>query len=215
MIPKVFWTALNVLFILTIWTGHSFADDPIGRITRSTGRVTGWNTGDEKPVLLNPGSPVMAGQELQSYEAAGAQMVIRDDSVIQIFPGTTLQLNHFGLSADTGRRTANIKIIRGRARFILTRRMGNDSWFVVETDQATIRPDIADFFVRAFPDRTEIVNLGRSIGVKNSARLVVGQIHLGPCQKTVVKTGQPPAYPEAVLPEHRRAYQNDADFLFQ
>ena len=200
------------LLLLMIPEGTLFAGDPAaGIIARVRGQVTARKTGNETITALKAGDRITAGHILESAKESGAQLVFTDDSFVNILPGTTLLVKQYEYAADTGRRTAVIKVSAGCARFVLYKRSGPDSRFTVETGHALVSAGISDFFVSASPSETEILNIGQPLSVKNVSSLAVGVVRLDPNQKTLVKEKTPPAQPATVPPEQRRKYLKDAE----
>ena len=199
------------LLLLMILEGNLFADGPVaGIITRVRGQVTARKTGDETITALKAGDRITVGHIMESAKDSGAQLVFTDDSFVNVLPVTKLQVKQYEYSAD-GRRTAVIKVSDGRARFVLYKRRSSDSRFAVETGHALVSAGISDFFVSASQSETEIVNIGQTLGVKNVFRLTVGEVRLGPNQKSIIKEKTPPSQPATVTPEQRRKYLKDAE----
>lgn len=205
--------ALVLTFADAVFSAEGIATGtvPAAIITRVRGQVTARKPGDEKVTILKVGDPIAVGHTVQSAENSGAQLVFADNSFVNIWPQTTLQVKQYDFTADTNRRSAIIKVFDGRARFVLYKRRSKDSNFAVETGQALITAGISDFFVSAGPSETEIANLGTSLGVKNISPLTVGTVRLDNNQKSRVTEKMPPSQPATVTPEQRRMCLNDAD----
>lgn len=200
------------LLFLMILEGNLFAGDPVvGIVARVRGQVTARRTGDETITTLKVGDRIFVGHIVESAKDSGAQLVFTDDSFVNVLPGTTLFVKQYEYSADTGRRTAVIKVSDGRARFVQYKRMGRESRFTVEMGHALVSVGISDFFVNVSRSETEIVNIGQSISVKNVSYLAVGVVQLGSNQKSIIKEKTPPSQPATVAPEQRRKYLKDAE----
>jgi hypothetical protein len=200
------------LLFLMIPEGSLFAGDAVaGIITRVRGQVTARKTGDEAVSVLKTGDRVLVGHILESAKDSGAQLVFTDDSFINMLPGTTVLVTQYGYSADTGRRTAVIKVSSGIARFVIYKMRSPESRFTVETGHALMTVGISDFFVSASPSETEIVNIGPPLSVKNISSLTVGVVRLDANQKSIITEKTPPSQPATVSPEQRRKYLKDAE----
>lgn len=187
------------------------AEESAGIVTKVRGQVTARETGDEKIAALRMGDSITVGQIIQTAKGAGVQLALTDASVIQVLPGTTLLVSQYTYSADENRRSAVIKVISGRARFVIYKKRSSDSRFAVITDQARINAGLSDFFVSASGTTTEIANIGPSLSTENISQFIVGRVALGTNQKTNVADKSPPSQPFAITPEQRRKYLKDAE----
>lgn len=207
---RFFW--LIILPLLMVPESGLFAGDSVaGIITRVRGQVTARKTGDETVTVLKAGDRVQVGHIVASAMDSGAQLVFTDDSFVNVLPGTALHVKQYDYSADTGRRTAVIKVSGGRARFVVYKIRSRESRFTVETDHARVNAGISDFFVSATRSESEIVNFGQPLSVQNVSQFTVGVVRLDPSQKTLVREKTPPSQPATVLPEQRRKYLKDAE----
>jgi hypothetical protein len=204
------------LLTLALWglSGPLFAAataDSAGIVTRVRGEVTARKTGDEAAAKLRTGDAIAVGQILQAAKGAAAQLVLTDDSVIHLLPGTTLQVSQYTFSAEENRRSAVIRVIDGSARFVVYKRRSSDSRFTVWTDHVRIGVGLCDLFLKVSGNATEVANVGPSLGIENISRLAVGRVQLGANQRSVVAEKAPPTQPVAITPEQRRKYLKDAE----
>jgi hypothetical protein len=204
---------LLIALFLAGLTGNLPAADngPVGIVTKVRGQVTARKTGDEKPATLRVGDALSVGQILQSGKDASVQLVLSDDSIIFLLPNSTLQIGQYTFSSGDNRRAAVIKVIDGSARFVIYKRRSGDSRFAVISDHASINTGNADFVVKVSKNKTEVDNIGRSLGITSSSRLQVGYVHLGTNQRSVVAEKAPPSQPSTITPEQRRKYLKDAE----
>lgn len=209
---RIFWFFCLIPLVFLGLMGHLFAaDDSAGIVTKVRGQVTARKTGDEKAAALRAGDAITVGQILQSARGAAAQLVLTDDSVINVLPATTLQVGQYAYSAVENRRSAVIKVIDGSARFIAYKRRSGDSRFAVLTEQVRIGAGISDFFVMVSGKTTEVANVGPSLSVENISPLVVGRVQLGSNQRSTIAEKAPPSQPSTITPEQRRKYLKDAE----
>jgi hypothetical protein len=187
------------------------ADDSAGIVTRVRGQVTARKTGDEKALTLRAGDAIAVGQILQAAKGGAAQLVLTDDSVIHLLPGTTLQVSQYTFSAGENRRSAVIRVIDGSARFVVYKKRSSDSRFTVWTDHVRIGVGLCDLFIKVSGNATEAANIGPSLGIENISSLVVGRVQLGTNQKSTVAEKEPPSQPSTITPEQRRKYLKDAE----
>ena len=187
------------------------AEASAGMVARVRGQATARKAGDEAAKVLKPGDPVTVGHTVTTAADGAVQILLTDDTVIQLLPEAAVFIEQYTYSADDGRRSAVIKVLNGRVRFIPHIIRSPESRFTVLTGQASISASLSDIFVTALPRETEIVNMGRyAIGLKNISDQVVGWVQLRPFQMSAVKEGMPPSQPAIVLPEQRRRILKDA-----
>ncbi|MBA4373829.1 MAG: hypothetical protein C0402_13335 [Thermodesulfovibrio sp.] len=187
----------------------SAAGEGPGRITVVRGEVGIRRPGAEKILPVRVGDMVYVGDILQSGRESGAQMVLTDDSVVNISSLTSIRLNQYAFDAGESRRTAVVKVIEGMARFIIHKQQKKAS-FTVETSHAVVSFSYADLVIQASTDETAVAVLDRGVSVKNSSLLVVGQVRLGDNEMTVVRAKTPPSIPSVLTSQQRRIYSKDA-----
>jgi ferric-dicitrate binding protein FerR (iron transport regulator) len=202
LIPLLFFGLMGPLFA---------ADDSAGIVTKVRGQVTARKTGDEKSLTLRMGDTFAVGQIIQAAKGSAAQLVLTDDSVIHLLPGTTLQVSQYTFSAAENRRSAVIRVIDGSARFIVYKRRSSDSRFAVVTDQVNIGAGNSDFLIKVSRNSTEVANVGPSFSIGNISPLAVGRVQLGTNQRSTVADKEPPSQPSTITPDQRRKYLKDAE----
>lgn len=209
---RVFWSFCLIPAVFLGLTGPLFAvEDNAGIVTKVRGQVTARKTGDEKSAALRMGDTFAVGQILQAAKDSAAQLVLTDDSVIHVLPGTTLQVGQYTFSAVENRRSAVIKVIDGSARFVVYKRRSSDSRFAVLTDHIRIDVRFCDFFIKVSGNATEVANVGPPLGIENISKLAVGRVQLGTNQRSIVADKEPPSQPSTITPEQRRKYLKDAE----
>ncbi|MFO7667342.1 MAG: FecR family protein [Desulfobacterales bacterium] len=200
--------------LFTALSSNLFADDYAGKITRVRGRVTVRLPGWENIASVKAGDSLKVGGIVETAGNSGAQLIFTDGAFMSVLPETALRVNQYSYTQEDKRSSAIIRMLSGRARFVVyDRTRGGGSRFVVETEHAFISAGIADFFVSVSPKETEVAVIGNSLGgIRNISSLVVGSVGLGTNQKTVVKEKTPPSQPSTIPAEQRRKYIRDADF---
>lgn len=180
---------------------------PMGAVTALHGTVTLTRPGAGEGRVVQKGDEVLVADELRTGKGSGARLTFTDGSFVDLSPESALCVNQYVFDAEDNRRTARVKVLSGRARFVLYKARSSDSAFYVETNNALVVSAIlADFGVAAGPSGTEIAVLAQSVRVKNAFTLVVGEISLGVNQKTVVKEKTPPSSPVTLTREERKDY---------
>ena len=206
-----FFRSILVLLILFFSEGILFADSYVGKITRVQGKVTVSRPGVEQTRLVKAGDTVSTGDLLQTGKDSMVQLVFTDDSFVNVLPESALRVNQYSYTPEDSRRTAVIKVLAGRTRFVIYKKRSSGS-FTVETGHASISADISDFMVNDVSEETEVADIGDPIIVKNISLLTLDKVRLGTNQKTVVRGKNPPCQPSVLTSEQRRKYIRDASF---
>jgi hypothetical protein len=179
----------------------------IGTIADVRGTVTLTRPGSGQGRVVQQGDEVLVADELRTGKGSVARLTFLDGSFVDLSPGSALRVNQYAFDAEENRRTARVRVLGGRARFVLYKALANGSAFIVETNNSLVLPAmLADFGVAEGPSGTEVVVLARSVRVKNASGLVVGEISLGVNRKTVVKEKTPPSSPVTLTREERKSY---------
>jgi hypothetical protein len=213
MISNAVYRCCLILFLFIVLYGDVYAGDNLaGTLTNVRGKVEIIKTDTMQTKAAKPGDSLSAGELLSSGENSLAQLVLTDDSVVNLLPESSLLMAQYNFTSADNRRTTTIKVRGGGARFVVYKQRNRDSRFTVETGHASVSVGIADFFVNASPKETEIVNIGRSFVVSHTSKLIAGKVHLDANQKTVVAEKMPPSQPTTLNPAQRRIYLRNAAF---
>ncbi len=204
---------LLLLLSLALLPGELCASGEVtGRMTLVRGEVNVRRPGSEKPVPMHAGDMLYVGDLLQTGRDAGAQVVLTDESVVNVSSRTSLRMNQYAFDPRIHRRTAVAKVLEGRARFIVHKQQ-KESSFKIETAHVLAVFSYADLVVSAKADESAVAVLDGGVSVKNSSELIVGQVRLGDNQTTVVRAKTPPAIPTVLTSQQRRIYSKDAKYF--
>ena len=198
-----------LLFGLLISHGEVSAGDAVARISAVKGDVKRKTPGDEKGVSCRAGETISVGDLLSTGPGSGVQLVMTDDSVIDLSSSTRLRVNQYSFDSSKERRTANIKVLEGMARFIVYKEL-RESRFMVETEAAQTSFSSSDLVVRTALDSTTIAVLHGSAVVRNALKFIIGDVNLSDNQVTVVKSKTPPSQPSIITAQQRRILLKDA-----
>lgn len=202
---------LFFLLVFTLLPNVALSEEnAVGRLTVIAGSVTVSKTVTQKVSPARVGDKIFVGDVLRTGKESRAQIVLTDDSSVNISTGTALRVNQYAIETAINRRTAIIKILEGKARFVVFKQRNNGSAFRVETKQAAISAGTADFVAVVSPGETEVAVLDGGLSVKNISNLTVGVVSLGANQETVVKEKFPPSGPTVITTQQRRTYSKDA-----
>jgi len=190
--------------------GHSFsADGAVGKWTVVQGRVAVTAAGAGGTRLARTGDTIAVGDLLETGEDARAQALLADDTVVNLSSGTSARILQYSFDPAGGRRTAVVKLLGGKARFIVSAR--KSSRFNVESAQAAVAAvAAADFVALAAPAATTVAALDGGVRVKNVSNLIVAEYELWSNQTTVVRSGAAPSRPAPIAPQQRKDYRKDA-----
>jgi ferric-dicitrate binding protein FerR (iron transport regulator) len=173
------------------------------------GRVAVTAAGAGGTRLARTGDTIAVGDLLETGEDARAQALLADDTVVNLSSGTSARILQYSFDPAGGRRTAVVKLLGGKARFIVSAR--KNSRFNIESAQAAVAAvAAADFVVLATPDATTVAALDGGVRVKNASNLIVAACDLWPNQTTVVRVGAAPSHPAPIVPQQRKDYRKDA-----
>lgn len=167
--------------------------------------------GNEAARDARPGDAVFVGDILETHGEGRTQLLLTDESVITLSSGTAVRVNQYSFDAATNRRTAEVRVFKGKIRIVLYKERNNESSFNIVTDHALLSAADADFVVIVSEGETSLVVLYGGATVVNSSKFTVGAVSLGQNQLTVVRGKNPPSVPSVITEEQRRAYIRDAN----
>lgn len=199
-----------ILLLPPLIKNSNAADTFVAKIAFLKGNVTVKNPGVEKKVFAALGSKVSIGDIVRTGKTSSAQIVFLDDSFVNIWPDTSLQINQFLFDIISDTRKADLTILSGTVRIIAFKKRSTSSLVrVVSKDALISAADPVDIGVSVMPSGTEIVSMKKSIRVKNISSLIIGEeiVHLN--QKTFVNGGQPPSSAGTTTLAERKKYSAD------
>lgn len=195
--------------LVLLLPGRSLAAESVaGSWTVVQGSVAVTKAGAGGPQPARPGDAFAVGDLFETGDGARAQALLADDTVLNLSSGTSLRILHYAFDRASGRRTAVVKVLRGKARFVVSAR--KNSRFTVETDHAAVAATAADFVALVAPDATTVAALEGTVTVRNISKLVVADVDLWSNQTSVVQRGTVPSHPAPIAPQRRREYRRDA-----
>jgi ferric-dicitrate binding protein FerR (iron transport regulator) len=199
----------SVLICLLLAPGAALASEgAAGRWTVVQGRVTVSRVGQETPVQASEGGAVAVGDLLETGKDGRAQALLADDTVVNLSSGTSLRILQYRWDAARDSRTAIVKVLGGKARFIVAGRA--ESLVSVETAQASISARAADFVTQLAPEETLVAVLDGGVSVKNGSALIVERVSVQANQASLVRSKAAPTDPASLTPQQRKAYHTDA-----
>lgn len=201
---------LFILIALLIFPHITWASgESTGTVTRVQGDVLCTRPGVAGFFKLKAGSVVQVADTLETGDDSRLQLLLSDDSVINMSAATVLRISQFSYDRGKNRRTAVVSIKKGTARFILHDERKDGSGFRIETGQALMQASIADVVVEVAAQQTGIFTLSGNVGVRNSSKLVIGYVQVGENSSSIVREKTPPSATALIPPQQRRRYIRD------
>lgn len=184
-----------------------------GQITIVKGEATCTRPGVAVARKLAAGSVIQVADTLETDSDSRLQLLLSDDSVINMSGGTVLRISQYSFDPAKSRRTAVVSIKKGTARFILHEQRKDNSRFRIETGQALIDVSIADMLVEVAGQQTKIVTFSGSVVARNNYKLAIGYARVGENSYSIVRDKTPPSIPVLISPQQRRRYIKDVDLF--
>jgi ferric-dicitrate binding protein FerR (iron transport regulator) len=179
-----------------------------GKLTVVQGRVVVTRIGAETPGVAAQGAQIDVGDLLETGEDSRAQALLPDNTVLNVSTRTSVRILQYSWDPTQDRRTAVVKLQAGKVRFMVADR--KDSRFAVETPEATVAAQVADFVAAASPGESRVAVLEGGVTLRSASKLIVEKVDLRTNQAAVVKSGAAPSYPVVVTAEERKGYRRDA-----
>ena len=202
--------ALAVLVVLPYPPAAFSVEPDIGSITGVRGSVVLKRPGSADPLTVKERVAFKVGDVIETDAKASAQMTLTDDSFVNLGPASSVRVSQYAFDPATDRRTAIVRVIEGKSRFVIYRLRSQESSFRVETDTARLMiGGVADFVVLASQGRTNVAVLDHGLIVRNSIPYVVGDVRIGVNQMAIVQEKSPPTAPVVITQQERKAWLKD------
>jgi len=182
----------------------------VGNVAIVRGEVVCRRPGMSAARTLKRGDTVQVADLLETGKDGKVQILLSDDTVINLMPDSILRISHYSYNRDTSRRSAVATVKQGTAHFIIYKELKEDSYVTVETEHALIQIRQADLVVVTSRQRTELYTLAGYSNIRNSSNLVVGNVTAGENQSVVVQAKTPPTSPSVIPSLQRRKFIKDA-----
>lgn len=209
--PVTIYLVNLLVFFLYLSQDASSAERAVGSLVLAQGGVNLKRPGNEAARDARPGDAIFAGDILETRGEGRAQLMLTDESVMVLSPGSAVRVNQYAFDVAANRRTAEVRVFKGKVRIVLYRERNKESSFNVVTDQALLSTADADFVTIVSGKETSMVVLYGWASVVNSSIFTVGTVSLGQNQLTVVRGKNPPSVPSVITEDQRRAYSRDAN----
>jgi hypothetical protein len=127
-----------------LWTSCAFAAE-VGKVTYVDGRVDLLKTGSELAVPIREGEVIAVGDSIRTKSDSKAEIAFKDNSVVRMAQNSRVEVKDYVLDKDNKRKTATIKLDRGKARTIIAK-MPDAAEFNIVTPNAEGKVKGSDIF---------------------------------------------------------------------
>jgi hypothetical protein len=180
----------------------------VGTLEVQRAKVKGWQA-------IFVGAPVLLGDSLRTGPDAGARIVLRDDTVIDLGNGTQIKVERLATDTEAQRQRALVRLSEGQVRVLLGARDGaTRGRFEMETSTAIAGGGTAAFVVRSDPKGyTDIIGLEGTTEVQGTLGVLESAAQVEPQQWTRVAKGRLPSPPEKLTQERFASYVTGFDII--
>lgn len=176
---------------------------PIGKVRKVYGKVFIVHEDMKAVYVAQNDFALYAGDTLTTKETGRITLVLKDDSVLTLAPGTTMVLNESVFDPTAKKRSALVNLVNGKARFFVKKFADFQySTFNVKSKSSVVGVRGSDFIIEQVGDKTIITALGMTIlEVTNSDYPLAVPITVNSFQQLVVALGELPGNPFNVTEE--------------
>ncbi|MEW6079752.1 MAG: FecR family protein [Thermodesulfobacteriota bacterium] len=165
---------------------------PIGKVSSVSGDVLIMHADMGTVFYARKDYPVYTGDTLTSKDKGKIAIVLKDDSVLTLAPGTTLVLNEAVFDPQEKKRSAMISLITGKARFLVKKFADfQNSTFAVKTKTSVAAVRGSDFIIEQRGDQTIITTMGMTVlSVTNTSNPLAEPITVTSMQQLILTLAQ-------------------------
>lgn len=192
--------AISALILFGVTLVHAAQVEDVGKVISVLGSVqaTRSATGTVEKLAFN--SPIFLNDRIRTGEDGQAKILLNDDSILKISPLSDLRVTE--LIAGVAEETTTIKLLKGRVRSVIGKKLGPAVRYEVKTDVAVAGVRGTDFEVWQYsPDDTAVRCFEGLIEVRSSIPGVEGTVMVRPNTFTTVTRGMPPVPIMPIEPE--------------
>lgn len=184
------------------------AELPVGTFTKVKDTVAMKMTGVEQEIPVTAGAECFVGNRITTGRDGAVQVAFTDGSYLDLADDSSVLVLQYLFDPVRTVRRARIKVLKGRVRVVLYKALKAGSKFLLETDQAMIKPaPVSNSVVLVTESRTTVVVLSGQAIISHAQPFIIGDVLLGTDQKTVVDGRTPPLYPSALRPTELKHYR--------
>lgn len=184
---------------------------PIGKVRSVDGDVLIMHEDMDAVYIARKDYAVYTGDTITSKDKGRIVIVLNDDSMLTLAPGTTLVLNEAVFDPAAKKRSGLVNLINGKARFFVKKFADfQNSTFAVGTKTSVAAVRGSDFIIEQRGDQTIITALGMTVlSVTNLENPLAEPITVTSMQQLILALGQLPGNPFNITEEELRTILND------
>jgi hypothetical protein len=211
MLKQITQTIVSVALTATM----SLAQTEVGSVASAVGSLEVQRAKSKTWQAIFVGAPVLLGDALRTGADAGARVVLRDDTVIDLGSTTQISVERLAADADQQRQRALVRLSQGQARVLLGARDGaTRGRFEMETATAIAGGRTAAFVVRLDPKgHTDVIGLEGTTEVQGTLGVLESAAQVEPQHFTRVVKGRLPTPPEKLTQERFASYVSGMDIV--
>lgn len=204
-------TIVTVVLTATV----SAAQSEVGSVASAVGTLEVQRAKAKTWEAVFVGAPILLGDSLRTAADAGARVVLRDDTVIDLGTATQIKIERLAADAEQQRQRALVRLARGQARVLLGARDGaTRGRFEMETSTAIAGGRTAAFVIRVDPKgHTDVIGLEGTTEVQGTLGVLESAAQVEPQHLTRVVKGRLPSPPEKLTQERFAAAVSGMDII--
>jgi len=210
IIRSIVWSVLSALVVAM----RAHAQVEAGTVAAVQGTLQVERAGGSQTATI--GMPIVVGDRLRTGPNDRAKIVFRDDSVIDLAPGTEITLDTQVVEPSNHRFEALLHLVRGKARaWVSDYYRQARSHYEVETPTAVAGVRGTEFIAVYNPSTevSEFVGLADQVEVSGKLAVVGPSVQVGPECYTQVKKGRFPTPPQRLDEARLRKFLEGLDIL--
>jgi hypothetical protein len=170
--------------------------DPVGKVQKLQGDVYVMHQDEAVAYRLTNGSPLFAGDTIVTMADSMVNILLNDKSVVGLASYAKLSLDKVQFSADKQERDSSLKLLWGRARFMVQKLTGQKSNYFVNTPTSVCAVRGSDYALYVGPVEKQTVSMWQrffnKVGFISEAHaqvVPIGTVVLAGQNTTLVVTG--------------------------
>ncbi|GEM_PF-1177178 len=199
---KIMACILSVLLFIPC----AFASE-VGKITYVDGRVDVLKAGSELAVPVREGEIISAGDSVRTKSNSKAEVTFKDSSVLRLAQNSRVEVKEYELDKNNKRKTATIKLDRGKARTIIAK-MANAADFNILTPNAEGKVRGSDIFTFYQAGSSGILVAEGKLELKNVA-LPETSLIIPAGNSALVNMAEAPKGPRPYMELERKMHEED------
>jgi len=204
-------TVLIILIAATAFIAPAQREEntaPAASVTRIEGFVDILPSGEKSWIPLAQGDQVLPGDTVETGPEGAVELNMPDGSALLVGPSTSITINEIGTVEAIALTTNRFQLLEGKIRAIVPRLMGGRSFFIIDTENASVGVRGTDFFESFDPDIMTTYVLGLD-GCVSMTPLGGAAFNVCAREETSVRPGTIPAGPDTADEETIREILRD------